>query len=85
MTNLRAVWPLVLAASLVTSAVSGEQTQRTNSATRITVMKHCLQPLGTFEIVGTDVKGVGKLEELTEVLRNHKKQIQKPATRFWQR
>lgn len=72
MKTSRIIWPLLLAVVLITFSVLGEETQRTNSAVPITVIKHSLQPFASFEIVGTDVRRVKKLKDLTKVLRKHR-------------
>jgi hypothetical protein len=53
---------------------------KNNPTARLVVIKYCLEPSGTFEIVGTDVKGVKRLRELTKVLRLHKRQ--NPTARY---
>lgn len=53
--------------------IQAQEAPQTNSAIHITVIKYCLDPFRTFEIVGTDVKGVTKLHDLTKALRRHKK------------
>jgi hypothetical protein len=72
MTTWRTIWPVVLLTTVVVPlGVSGEEPDRTNQTVRITVIKHCLQPFASFEIVGTEVRGIRKLKDLTKVLRNH--------------
>ncbi len=72
-------WPLLLA-MFVGLVSSGEEAWRTNATARITVIKHCQEPFRTFEIVGTDVKGLKKLSDLTIALRKHKEQ--NPGARY---
>lgn len=72
MKTSRIVWALLLAVAPMTFSVSGEESQRTNSAVPITVIKLSLQPFASFEIVGTDVRGVKKLKDLTKALRKHR-------------
>ena len=71
---------LLVTAVLVGSVSWGQEAPRTNSPIRFTVIKYCLEPFRTFEIVGTDVRGVKKLRELTKALRNHKEQ--NPAAKY---
>jgi len=71
---------LLLLATLVGFAAWAQEDPKTNSTVPITIIRYCLQPFSTFEIVGTDVKGVEKLTGLTEALRKHKQQH--PQTRY---
>lgn len=68
----RVFWLLLMAAIFAGSVVWGQQAPKTNSPVRLTVIKYCLEPFASFEIVGTDVTGVKKLRVLTKALRNHK-------------
>jgi len=40
-------------------------------AQRLVTIKYCSEPMRTFEIVGTNIKGV-ELEQLTDVLKKYK-------------
>jgi hypothetical protein len=64
----------------VGSVAWGQEVPRTNSPVRLTVIRYCLEPFRAFEIVGTDVKGIKKLHELTSALRNHKDR--NPAAKY---
>jgi hypothetical protein len=46
--------------------------QETNSPVPLTVIQYCLEPFRTFEIVGTDVRGVKELGGLTTALRKYR-------------
>ena len=61
-------------AMMLTVVSLAEETPETDSKVRLTVIKYCLEPFRTFEIVGTDVKGVKKLRDLTKALRTYREQ-----------
>jgi len=80
MTTCRAAWLLMLLPMLVGFASSAAEVSPTNSPAPVTVIKYCSEPFCTFEIVGTDRKGISKLSELTAALRKHKQQV--PGARY---
>jgi hypothetical protein len=63
--------PLPIVAMLTWFACSAQEPPQTNSPARMTVIKYCAKPFRTFEVVGTDIKGVEKLEDLTAALRKY--------------
>jgi hypothetical protein len=73
MSLLRILWPMVVVTMLgVGRAGAVDDAGKTNSPGHLTVIKYCLEPFRTFEIVGTDVKGIKKLGDLTAALRKHR-------------
>jgi hypothetical protein len=65
------MWVLVLSAMLSRlTCLAGEPIQ-TNSPNRLTLIKYCQKPFRTFEVVGTDIKGIEKLEDLTAALSKY--------------
>ena len=63
---------VVIAAAVVGRASAGEETARICSPATIIVIKYCLEPPGTFKIVGTNIEGIKNLSGLTKALRKHK-------------
>jgi hypothetical protein len=63
---------VVIPALAIGHLAVGEEAARVSPPATNTVIKYCLEPPNTFEIVGTDIKGIKKLSGLTKALRKHR-------------